>query len=185
MDYNELYEVLRKEKYSEQLQQLPKDFITQVGGYFKEKRESFDVIEGDMFSDTALRSKKQFENSKAIFKELLLRRKKKILNLVFVAAETGIMKRDFTNMFAFEQELFEDLVSAVESGDKKLKDMMNGNKKKEGIKHKMIVLKDDVGEMVDMNGNVVGPFKKGQLINLDSGVAGVLVDGDKADFVDE
>lgn len=183
MDYNEIYEVLRKEKYSEQLQPLSKDFVEQIGLYFKEKKESFDVIEGDMFSDTALRSKKQFENSKAIFKELMLRRKKKILNLVFVAAETGIMKRDFGNMLSFEQELFEDLVSAVESGDKKLRDMINGRKEEE-IKHKMVILNDDVEEMVDMNGNTIGPFKKGQLVNMDSQVAEVLVGGGKAGFVD-
>ncbi|NCO11814.1 hypothetical protein CO038_02480 [Candidatus Pacearchaeota archaeon CG_4_9_14_0_2_um_filter_39_13] len=184
MDYNELYEVLRKEKYSDQLQSLPKDFVEQAGEFFKEKRESFSVIEGDLFSDSALRNKKQFENSKAIFKELMLRRKKKILNLVFVAAETGIMKRDFGNMLGFEQELFEELVVAVESGDKKLRDLING-KKEEEIKHKLVVLKEDVGEMVDMNGQTVGPFKKGQLINLDSEVAGVLVQGEKADFIDE
>lgn len=184
MDYNEVYEILRKEKYSEQLQPLTKDFVEQMGVYFKEKKESFDVIEGDMFSDSALRSKKQFENSKAIFKELMLRRKRKILNLVFVAAETGIMKRDFGNMLDFEQELFEDLVAAVESGDKKLKDMIHGRKAEE-INHKMVILKDDVGEMVDMNGQMLGPFKKGQLVNIDSQVAEVLVSGNKADFVDE
>lgn len=183
LSYNDLYETLRKEKYSEQLQQLPKDFIEQMSGYFKEKRESFDVIEGDMFSDNALRSKKQFENSKAIFKELILRRKKKILNLVFVAAETGIMKRDFGNMLAFEQELFEELVAAVEKEDKKLKDSMNG--RKEEVKHKFVLFRDDVSEMIDMNGNVVGPFKKGQLVNIDFQVAEVLVQGKKADFVDE
>jgi len=184
MDYNELYEILRKEKYSEQLQSLPKDFVEQAGDYFKEKQTTFNFVEGDVFSDNALRSKKQFENSKAIFKELMLRRKKKILNLVFVAAETGIMKRDFSNMLLFEQELFEEMVVAVELGDKKLRDLIIG-KKEEEVKNKMIVLKEDVVEMVDMNGNIIGPYKKGQLINIDSEVAGLLVQGDKADFVDD
>jgi len=182
LDYAEIYEVLRKEKYSEQLQQLSKDFLEQVSEYFDSKKEEFSVI-GDEFSDSVLRARKQFENSKAIFKELILRRKKKILNLVFVAAETGVMKKDFANMMGFEIDLFENLVSAVEGSEKKLADLMNG-KKEVDVKNKMIVLSEDVEQMVDMNGGVVGPFKKGALVNLDSEVASVLVSGGKAGFID-
>ena len=43
----------------------------------------------------------------AIFKELGLRRKKKLLELAFVSAETGISKRDFENLMPFEKETFE------------------------------------------------------------------------------
>ncbi len=185
LDYAELYEILRKEKYSEQLQKIPKDFVGQVGEYFGEKKKEFELVGGDMFSDSVLRAKKQFENSKGIFKELMLRRKKKILNLVFVAAETGIMKRDFSNMLEFEKELFEELVSAVEKEEKNMNDLMNGVKEVESSGNKMIVLNEDVEQVVDMTGNVVGPFKKGDLANLDLGVAEILVSGGKASFVDE
>ena len=39
-----------------------------------------------------------------LFKELMLRRRKKILNLVLIAAETGISKQDFNNMLSLEKE---------------------------------------------------------------------------------
>ena len=94
MIYNDLYELLRKEKYSENLQQLPKNFILEVS-VFLNGLKSDSTKEDDLFTDSALKSKKQLENSIAIFKEMILRRKKKLLNLVFVAAETGIMKRDY------------------------------------------------------------------------------------------
>mgnify|MGYP001569818603 FL=1 len=94
MDYNELYEYLRKEKFSDQLQVLPKNFVDDVSNYLKEKRNQ--IGDGkDLFSDEMLKLKKQYENAVGIFKEIILRRKKKILNLVFVASETGIMKIDF------------------------------------------------------------------------------------------
>jgi len=183
LSYNDLYETLRKEKYSDQLQQLTKSFILDVGEYFREKKEGFEMT-GDMFSDSVLRAKKQFENSKAIFRELMLRRKKKILNLVFVAAETGIMKRDFSNMLDFEKELFEELVKAVEEGDGKMRDMMEGVSEKDEDINRMIVTNEEVEEIVDMNGNSVGPFKKGELVNLDSKVAEILVSSGKAKFID-
>lgn len=183
MEYNDLYEVLRKEKYSEQLQQISKVFIIDAAEYFEERKKDFNMA-GIDFSDSVLRARKQFENSKAIFKELILRRKKKILDLVFVAAETGIMKKDFSNMLDFEKDLFEELVESIERGDKKLKDLMDGRKVEE-VKSKMIVINEDVGEMISMNGEVVGPFKKGDIANLEKEVAELLVSGGKAGFVDE
>ena len=37
--YNDLYEAARKERYSEQLQQLSKNFILEIAEYLKEKKE--------------------------------------------------------------------------------------------------------------------------------------------------
>ena len=51
--YNDLYELLRKEKYSEQLQLLPKNFIKDVAAYFSEKKNYADKGE-DLFSDIAV-----------------------------------------------------------------------------------------------------------------------------------
>jgi len=42
-----------------------------------------------------------------------------------------------------------------------------------------------VDEFVDMNGEGVGPFTSGELVNLSSQVAEVLVEGGKAGYVDE
>ena len=93
ISYNELYEILRKEKFSDSLQPLPKNFLDDISQYISEKKEQSDGE--DMFSESGLKMKKQLENSISLFKEILAKRKKKLLNLVFVAAETGIMKRDY------------------------------------------------------------------------------------------
>ncbi|GAG87198.1 unnamed protein product, partial [marine sediment metagenome] len=39
--YNELYDVLRRERYSEQLQPIPKNFVKEVAAYLKETKQSF------------------------------------------------------------------------------------------------------------------------------------------------
>mgnify|MGYP001575582293 CR=1 FL=1 len=181
--YEDLYELLRKEKYSESLQQIDKNFLSDFSVYLKGLREE-NSNNSDLFSDSVLEGKKQMENSIALFKGLILRRKKKLLQLVFVAAETGIMKRDYENMFDFEKRMFDNLVRTLEAGDKELSSILNG-KKDSKIGYKMIIFNENIEQFVDMDGNLIGPFSKGNLANLDSKVCDILVSGGKATFVDE
>ena len=57
ISYNELYEILRKEKFSDSLQLLPKGFLDDVSLYISEKKEQSDSE--DMFSESGLKMKKQ------------------------------------------------------------------------------------------------------------------------------
>lgn len=184
LTYNELYELFRKERYSENLMQLDKNFISEFSEYLRELRNQ-SSSDSDFFSDAVGKSKKQLENSIALFKGLILRRKRKLLNLVFIAAETGIMKRDYENMLEFEKKVFDKLAKAFDEGDKELAGILSGRKEGEDEKNKMIIFEHDVEQFVDMTGNLVGPFVKGELANLDSAVCEVLVSGKKAKFVDE
>ncbi|VVB78228.1 Uncharacterised protein [uncultured archaeon] len=183
--YNELYDALRKERYSEQLQPIPKNFIKDVAAYLKDKKEIANKKDDD-FSDTIMKTKKQFENSIAIFKELMLRRKKKILELAFVAAETGISKRDFENMLAVEKEAFEGIMKSLERSDKTINEMLKGMDNEEHKpKNKMVVFIEDVVEFLDLDGNKLGPFKKGDVANISEEIANILVIDKKAEAIDE
>lgn len=182
--YNDLYEILRKEKYSEQLQNLPKKFIEEFKEYLEENKPS-ESQGGDLFSDSIAKSKKQLENAISIFRELMLKRKRKILNLVFVAAETGIMKRDYENMLPVEKEVFEELVKVFEQGDKEISKILSGEKAQKKETHRMIIFKEDIDPFVDHTGNTIGPFKSGQLANLEAEVAQIFIKGGKAKIVDE
>jgi hypothetical protein len=79
-----------------------------------------------VLSDVGIKTKKQLENAMTLFKELMLRRRKKILNLVLIAAEIGISKQDFNNMLLIEKDLFEDLMKCMDLSDKKLNECLNG-----------------------------------------------------------
>lgn len=184
LTYNDLYEILRKEKYSEALQPLPSGFVNDISFYLNEKKDE-SMRDGDLFIDSVMKSKKQLENSVSIFKELILRRKKKLLSLVFVAAETGIMKRDYENMLPFEREIFDKLVKTLDEGDKELSKLLKGKKDNEKDKNKMIIFTQNIEQFVDMTGNAVGPFTAGELANLNFQVSEILVSSGKANFVDE
>jgi len=182
--YNDLYELLRKEKYSEQLQPLQNKFIEEFAAYISDKTLSQNE-QKDLFADSVAKSKKQLENAISLFKELILRRKKKILNLVFVATETGIMKRDYENMLPLEKQTFDRLTKAFEDNDKELNKILNNKKQEEKPKNKLIIFTQDTEEFIDHQGKTIGPFQSGTLANLNADTAKILIEGDKAKLIDE
>ena len=180
--YNDIYETARKERHSVQLQKLPKNFIQEVAEYLKEKKE-IASRDDEGFPDVIMKTKKQLETAITFFKEIIRRRKKKILDLVLIAAETGISKQDFDNMFLFEKELFENLMNQIDGSDKKLNEILNG---REEIvkKNEMILFNEDVEELVDLQGDKLGPFEKGQIANISREIAKILIDDKKAEVIE-
>ena len=184
LGYNDIYDILRKEKYSEVLQQLPKRFIEEFNEYISSKVGEANES-ADLFQENIAKSKKQLENSIALFKELFRIRKKKLLNLVFVATETGIMKRDYENMLSFEKEIFDELVKSFNGFDKELSNALTGGAKKSLGKQRMVIFNQSVEQFVDMQGKLIGPFASGELANLENSVAEIFVTSGKAGFVDQ
>ena len=181
--YNDIYETARKERYSEQLQKIPKNFIKDVSDYLRDKKE-IAAKEKDVFSDVVMKTKKQLENAITLFKELMVRRRKKILNLVLIAAETGISKQDFDNMLSIEKELFEELMKCIDASDAKLSETLSG-KVTEIQKNDLVVFVEDVEEFIGLDGEKMGPFEKGQIANIPKEIAKILIDGLKCEIIVE
>lgn len=182
--YNDLYEAARKERYSEQLQAIPKNFISEVAKYMRDKKE-IAAKESDDFSDMIIKTKKQLENAVTLFKELIIRRRKKILNLVLIATETGISKQDFENMLAIEKELFEELMSCMDSSEKKLNELLNGGKGEVSKSNDLVVFLEDVEEFLGVEGDKMGPYEKGDLANIPKEIAKILSDGSKVEIIEK
>lgn len=182
ISYNEIYEAARKERYSEQLQPLSKKFIQDVSDYLKDKKEIASRQE-DIFSDVIVKTKKQLENAMTIFKELMRMRRKKLLNLVLVAAETGISKQDFDNMLTIEKEMFEEIMKSIDISDRKLSEALNGKKEVEEA-NELVSLRENIDEFVGFDGSKIGPFVKGQIANLPKAITKILVEDGKAEVMD-
>jgi DNA replication initiation complex subunit (GINS family) len=181
--YQDIYDLLRKEKYSEDLQQLPKSFFKEAAAYINEKKEIISK-EQNMFSEAIIKTKKQLDNAVELIKEIIIRRKKKILNLAFVASETGISKKDFENMLPYEKELFQAVTQQLEKSGKDIGNILNGVEEKE-LKNKMVRFKTDVKSFLDTEGNVLGPFKEGEIANLSTEIVQILIQDGKAEPVIE
>jgi len=180
--YNDIYEAARKERYTEQLQKLSKRFATDVANYLKERRETSNKTT-DAFSESVIKTKKQLENAITLFRELILRRKKKILNLVLIAAETGISRQDFDNMLEFEKELFENTMKCVEKSDKDLNNKLNGTSNDNVRKNELICFTEDISEFIDVEGKTLGPYKKGEIANIPKKMAQIFIGDEKAKLV--
>lgn len=180
--YNDIYEAARNERYSDQLQPIPKNFVVEFASYLREKKEKIPSEAGE-FSDVSLKVNKQLENASTFFKEIVLRRRKKILNLVLIAAETGISKQDFSNMLAFEKDFFEELMKCMDSSDNKLNNLLNGKQKKSNKNNELIVFKEDVASFMGLNAEKMGPFKEGEIANLPKDISKILIEGNKAERI--
>ena len=181
--YNDIYEAARKDRYSTQLQPIPKNFVEEVASYLREKKEIASKQDDD-FSDVIMKTKKQLENAMTLFKELMLRRRKKILNLVLIAAETGISKQDFENMLNFEKDLFEEFMKCIDSSDKRVREILSGGKQEDKL-NELVVFIDNVEEFMDLEGGKMGPFEKGQMANIPKDIAKILIEGNKVEIVEK
>ncbi|MBU2504006.1 MAG: hypothetical protein KJ879_03055 [Nanoarchaeota archaeon] len=181
--YNDIYEAARKERYSDQLQSVTKNFITDVAEYLRDKKQ-LTLKDDDVFSDMITKTKKQLENAVTLFKELMVRRRKKILNLVLIASETGISKQDFENMLPFEKSLFEEIMTNIEISDKEVNELLSGKKEVDG-KHELVIFKENVEELLDLEGEKMGPFEEGQVANIPKEVAKILLDDKRVELMEK
>jgi DNA replication initiation complex subunit (GINS family) len=177
--YNDIYEASRKERYSEQLQPLSEEFLKDVEEYLKDKKALASKEDGS-FADVIAKTKKQIENAITLFRELMIRRRKKILDLVLIATETGISKQDFQNMLDFEKNLFEKLMENIENSDKTLLNIIDD---KNGENEHIVRFLSDIDEFMGFDGNKVGPFKKDETANLPKAIANILIEDGKAEKI--
>jgi len=92
-------------------------------------------------------------------------------------------------MLDFEKKLFEDLMERIDFTDKNLSKVLNGNNEKKELnitenKNKLVVFKENSEEFVDLNGDMVGPFKIGDKVELPKEIVKILVDGGKVEIVE-
>ena len=182
--YAELYEFLRREKYSEQLQVLPKNFFNEASSYFKDKRRIANKS-NELFDEAISKTKKQLENAITILKELISRRQKKVVNIAFVASKTGISKRDSENMLDNEVKLFDKMLKSFEDDEKMIMDVITGIDQGKDLKNQLVRFTQETGEFLGPDERRLGPFKPGEIANLPQKISEILVNGGKAVYVND
>jgi DNA replication initiation complex subunit (GINS family) len=183
--YQEVYDILRKEKYNEALQGLPENFLPELASYLEEKKQVLDKQGNNLFSDTIKATRKQLDNTISIIKEIFSIRNKKILNLAFTAALTGVSKRDTDSLLDYEKKLFELTVAQLEENNKKILQYLDGNfEKKKDLKNLFIRFKQEVPSFLLPESGEIGPFRAGDIANLPKEVAEILIADGKAVEID-
>jgi DNA replication initiation complex subunit (GINS family) len=116
LTYETLYEILRREKSRDELQQLEPAFLRDALNYLKEKQQAYDdnLAKNDIFSQSE-RDKLhiQITNIKKILKDLYDIRERKIINMSINKSRTNSHIIDAANLMAPEQGLFEGVTTVL------------------------------------------------------------------------
>ena len=175
--YPEIFEILRKEKYSDKLQELGKNFLDDVSLYLKEKRALLEREREErpsFFNETLERTKKQLDNAKIMLRDLFMLREKKIVEIALIASKTGISKTDMNSMLENEKELFEAVFEKIKKSEEKLISIIDGVKRIDD-ENILVKFKAEIPKFVDLSGSELGPFKERDVANLPKKIAEALI----------
>lgn len=109
--YEDIYELLRAEKYSADLQPLKPQDLIRIKEYFKMKEELLKKQKSSsVFSNRSKQDKilTEIENAWRALRDLYERREKKIINRALFSSRTKL--KDSTNMLASEEKLYSILI---------------------------------------------------------------------------
>jgi hypothetical protein len=111
-NYEDIYEILRNERFASDLQEISKEDIRKIKEYFREKTKA---TEGQNQSTNLFasqnRAKTQLEldNAGRIIKDLLELRERKLINRAVFSSRVDNSLKDTSNMLEIEEELYNQL----------------------------------------------------------------------------
>jgi len=197
--YETLFDILRKEKFNAELQNLNKEFFKDVIKYLNEKKailESQKKKTSIFTSSETQKTQKQTENIKKILKEIYERREAKILQLSLFSSRNNDPNPKFAEMLKEEEKLFKNLLETLnqyrkgilynlielknpEIEEEKPKELKT--EKKEFIK--LIRFKQPVPKFVGTDLNIYGPFEEEEIAALPSEMTELLIKRKKAEII--
>ncbi|MBI2663066.1 hypothetical protein HYX15_00880 [Candidatus Woesearchaeota archaeon] len=195
--YEVLYDILRKEKYNQELQRLDKDFFEKVTKYINEKMSILESQEQktSIFASTELqKTRKQLENISKILKDLYERRENKIIQIALFASKTK-EKPDLSVLLPDEQGFYNSIILILNQYRmnilfnvlegkaprivevEKPKELKSQNKDKE---NKTIMFTENVPKFMGDDLSIYGPFKQEDIASLPKMIVEILVSKGKA-----
>lgn len=191
--YETLYEILRKERTRQELQELEPNFFEKIVKYLKEKEAILESQKqkSSLFQEETKKTEKQIENIKKILKELYERREIKIINLALSSSRTNTNNK--INLLPEEQELYSSLklilnLSRTNILEKIIKGELPKKEEPKPIKSnenelKLIRFIKHVPKFVGTDNNIYGPFEPEMMANLPSKIAELLITKERAEKI--
>lgn len=200
--YETLFELLKREKDTTDLQKLEPNFFNYFVDYLNEKKDMLNK-EDTLFSyDEKKKVEKQIENAKRIIKEIYERREKKILNIALMKSRTKSNVIDASALLENEKKFFDEIVkvlnlfrnevinniitgeytskAAVEHEEKDEKNMPEEDKSTKIVRFLYAVPKFVGKELEEY-----GPFAEEDIANLPAEIADVLITKGNVEEINE
>lgn len=197
--YETLFEILRREKNREELQELSGSFYSDVINYLEEKKNLLEDV--SKRTDLAALEEKekllsQFQTVSRILKDLYERREKKIINMAINKSRTVSNIVSTSSLLGEEKNLFNTIVGVLDKfRNGVLANLLNGKQpgveeektveeKKEEKTTMLVRFLHSVPKFVGEDMKIYGPFAEEDIANLPAGVASVLINKERAEEVD-
>jgi len=192
VSYEDIYELLRVEKYSTDLQELKPEDIQKIREYFRTKMEMLGKQkEGLKFFDQSQKDKikLEIENAKKVLKDLYNWREKKLINRALFSSRTDFKLKDSTNMLANENEAYLKMLELLRDNsltffrlfDPETASLIE-NVQPKGLKNENRFLRfiEDVPELIGTDLQKYGPFSKEEMAHIPKEIADLLLKQNKA-----
>ncbi|MFP4118147.1 MAG: hypothetical protein ACLFTR_04450 [Candidatus Woesearchaeota archaeon] len=194
--YEKLFDISRKEKGSEELQKLDKNFYTDLIGYINDKSSIIhSKNDNTVFSKSEKEiTSKQMENIKKLVNDLYMRREQKIVNLAVMKSRTNSGLIDTSAMLEEEKRFFDNLLEVLKdykqsvvfqvlsgAAPKMPAEVQLKHQEKEKEEKKVrIELTDDVPRFIGKEMESYGPFSQGNTADLPEQIANILINKGRA-----
>ena len=188
LNYEAIYDILRRERSRQELQKLDQTFYKEVSSYIKDKE---DVLESQkqkssIFAQKEIeKTEKQLENIKKIIKELYEKRELKITQLAISFARARNMQ-EVPELLPEEKIMFNNVVKILkDSRENNLNEVLYNKPKviKTVQETKLVRFIQAVPKFVTEDLKEYGPFEEEYIASLPNKVADLLIKNEKAELV--
>ncbi len=195
LTYEKLFDITRKEKNTEELQQLDKDFFSNLIEYLNDKKNILSKEkQASLFSKSEKEmTAKQLDNIKKLITELTMRREQKLMNLAIIKSRTKSSLIDTSSLLDEEKILFKNMVAQLDDYKDKVlfkilaganPDQLNNpststnqSSQNDSMKAQNIRIEatDEIPKFIGKEMESYGPFQKGQSAMLPFDIANILI----------
>ena len=188
LNYEAIYDILRRERSRQELQKLDQTFYNEVSSYIKDKE---DVLESQkqkssIFAQKEIeKTEKQLENVKKIIKELYEKRELKIIQLAISFARARNMQ-ETPELLPEEKIMFNNVVKILkDSRENSLNEVLHNKPKviKTVQETKLVRFIQAVPKFVTEDLKEYGPFEEEYIASLPNKVADLLIKNEKVELV--
>ncbi len=203
--YEDIYELLRAEKFSAELQKITNEELQKINEYLKIKERTISHEENTSSMNSAKKIKilNEIENARRTLSDLYEKRERKIINRSIVTIRSDSELKDTTNMLKSEIKLYEEMISLLKknkqeffniitsaSGDsdfiekemkeiEKMKSEMDLAEKTANIKKKKVEFLESSEQFYGEDLKTYGPYSKGNKAELPEKIANLLIEQKK------
>jgi DNA replication initiation complex subunit (GINS family) len=182
--YEDIYELLRGEKYSTDLQPLDQEILRKIHDYLKTKNKMLEKQSKDSeFFDKEKHEKlkTELENAERALKEFYEKRERKIINRAQFSSRTNFKLKDSTNMLESEEKLYNELIELLKKSLNEFQESYNNIKTIEPKDDcTKIKCKEAIPQMKCSDLKKYGPFEAESIVNIPNELAKVLITQNKA-----